>query len=168
MSRMAIATFGAALLVFASATSSVAQRGHGGGGGGGSMHSGGGGRGGGGWHGGGGGSGWHGGGHGGGWRGGHNGGSVFFGVGPGWWDPYPYWYPGGYYGGYGYGYAPPYYAPPVDVEPHEYVDQGAAPPGDDDRGAYWYYCPSSKGYYPRVRECREEWLKVVPRSADDD
>lgn len=109
---------------------------------------------------------WHGGGH------HHDGwsGSVVFGVGPGWWDPYPYWsYPPVYYGYaappyYGYGGAPYYgYAPPAEVEPPAYVQR------DDDRAQdYWYYCPSSKGYYPRVEKCREEWVRVLPRSSDDD
>ncbi|MGF1644371.1 MAG: hypothetical protein ACFCUJ_12045 [Thiotrichales bacterium] len=31
---------------------------------------------------------------------------------------------------------------------------------------YWYYCPSSKTYYPYVKECREDWLKVVPQPPD--
>jgi hypothetical protein len=92
------------------------------------------------------------------------------GVGPGWWGPYPYWsYPPVYYGYAAppyYGYAsPPYYAyaPPVDVEPPTYVQR------DDDRAQdYWYYCPGSKEYYPRVKKCREEWVRVLPRSSDDD
>jgi len=29
--------------------------------------------------------------------------------------------------------------------------------------AYWYYCPSSKGYYPSVQTCPEPWVKVPPR-----
>jgi 2-oxoglutarate decarboxylase len=29
--------------------------------------------------------------------------------------------------------------------------------------AFWYYCPSSKGYYPSVQTCPEPWVKVPPR-----
>jgi hypothetical protein len=79
-----------------------------------------------------------------GYTGGHWHGGVFVGVGPYWgpyWGGYPYW-------GYPYwGYPGPYYAypPPVVVT------------------AYWYYCPSAKGYYPTVPSCPEEWVKVPER-----
>ncbi len=186
MTRPAISAIAAAALALLVASPSFAQRGgghagggggmHGGGGGGfhgGGMHGGGGMRGGGGWHGSG---GWHGGDHHGGWHGGHHGGAdFFFGVGPGWWDPWWYGYP--YYGygypyyGYGYGYGYPYggyYPPPVaQSEPPVYVE-----PGDERRDEpraserYWYYCPSSKKYYPNVGTCREEWLRVAPRDEE--
>jgi hypothetical protein len=29
--------------------------------------------------------------------------------------------------------------------------------------SYWYYCPSARAYYPTVRTCPEEWIKVPPR-----
>jgi hypothetical protein len=28
---------------------------------------------------------------------------------------------------------------------------------------YWYYCPSSKAYYPYVKECPAGWQKVSPQ-----
>ena len=28
---------------------------------------------------------------------------------------------------------------------------------------YWYYCPSSRAYYPHVASCPEEWLRVLPQ-----
>jgi len=92
---------------------------------------------------------------------------VVVGVGPAiWWGPYPYWY-----------YPPPpyyvYSPPPVVVqEPPVYVQQPAlagppAPPAPAAQSqtveAYWYYCPSSKGYYPSVPTCPEPWVKVPPR-----
>jgi hypothetical protein len=102
---------------------------------------------------------------GGGHRGGHfHGGTrVFVGVGgPFWWwgaYPYPYYY-----------YPPPYYTytpPPVVVqEPPVYVQQDVvtSPPGSATAAqGYWYYCPSSRDYYPSVTSCPEAWIKVPPR-----
>jgi len=100
----------------------------------------------------------------------HGGTRVFVGVGPAFWYgpyPYPYWY-----------YPPPpyyvYSPPPVVVqEPPVYVQQQPvlagppAPPAPAAQSqtveAYWYYCPSSKGYYPSVPTCPEPWVKVPPR-----
>jgi hypothetical protein len=106
----------------------------------------------------------HAGGHGGGgYHGGHDGGvrsEVF--IGPGWGYPYgyPYWpYP--YYVP-----PPPYYGYPPppsydDGQAQEYMQQEPAP-----SQGYWYYCASSKAYYPQVQSCREEWIKVPPRPAN--
>jgi hypothetical protein len=104
---------------------------------------------------------WYGG-HPGRWYGGHPGwywgGPRFYGgvvIGPGWWGwPYPYWY-----------YSPNYvYAtPPAVVQgPSVYIQQEggtSTEPSDSN----WYYCPSSKAYYPNVQTCREAWVKVPPR-----
>jgi hypothetical protein len=96
---------------------------------------------------------------------------VGFGFGPWWGPPYAPW---GYY-------PPPYvgaYAPPVVVTqpapaPPVYVERNDAPPADvsepptpgpEDAGAYWYYCPGSLGYYPKVATCPEQWVKVPARS----
>ncbi|PYN94465.1 MAG: hypothetical protein DMD91_27875 [Candidatus Rokuibacteriota bacterium] len=96
----------------------------------------------------------HGGGHHGGFGHHHfvHGGTVFVGVGPIWWDPW--WY-----------YPPPYYgyaAPPIVVqEPTVYVQQQpvpSAPQGD------WYYCASTRNYYPNVPTCAEPWIRVAPRT----
>ena len=75
-------------------------------------------------------------------------------IGPGCcWGPYwgPYW--GGYYPPY-YAYAP---APVVVQEAPVYVERPAPPE------SYWYYCPSTRAYYPSVSTCNEAWLKVPPR-----
>jgi hypothetical protein len=80
---------------------------------------------------------------------------------PIWGYPYwhPYWYPWGYY-------PPPYYAyprvvvredPPVYIQRESSVAPQAAPE------SYWYYCMSSGGYYPTVKECAEPWVKVPPQ-----
>jgi len=98
------------------------------------------------------------------WRGHHHGGPRVF-VGFGAYYPYYPYYPYYYY-------PPPYYTyspPPVVVqEPPVYVQQPpqAQPqlqvsPGVPE--AFWYYCPSSKGYYPSVQNCPEPWVKVPPR-----
>jgi hypothetical protein len=97
------------------------------------------------------------------WRGHyHNGGTrVFVGFGAYYpYYPYPYYY-----------YPPPYYTyspPPVVVqEPPVYVQQpqqhSTVQPAPVAPEAFWYYCPSSRGYYPSVQTCPEPWVKVPPR-----
>lgn len=59
-------------------------------------------------------------------------------------------------------YPPYYYAPPLVIvqpppPPQVYVEQAPAP-----QQAYWYYCPTTNGYYPHVKECPAGWLKVLP------
>lgn len=66
----------------------------------------------------------------------------------------PVWGPGWY--------PPPYYYPPRVIvtqpaPPPVYVEQN--PPAQQ---AYWYYCASATAYYPYVKECPEEWQKVLP------
>jgi len=68
-------------------------------------------------------------------------------VGPSfWWDPW--WY-----------YPPPYYypQPQVAVQPAPVIVEEQRPQ------SYWYYCPSSKAYYPTAPRCPEVWIKVPPR-----
>jgi hypothetical protein len=79
----------------------------------------------------------------------HHHGRVVVGFGAYWWGPYPYWsYP---YWGY------PYPAPaPIVVQPPVYIEQ---PPS-----GVWYYCPSSRAYYPTVPTCPEPWVTVAPRA----
>lgn len=89
----------------------------------------------------------------------HGGGHVSVEVGPLWWGPWgPYWYSP--YGPYDPWYYNRY--PSVIVEePRMYVEQPQipAPPTE----GYWYYCPSSRAYYPTVPTCPEAWVKVPPR-----
>jgi hypothetical protein len=140
---------GVVALVTGLSVPAMADRGwHGGGWHGGGWHGGGGG-----WHGG----GWHGGG---GWRGG-----GWWGLGVGLGLGYtaavlsqPYYYyssPTYYYPAYGYTY------PPVQTVPvTTYPAQTSAVPTQGPSAADWYYCPSSKGYYPNVRTCRVAWQMV--------
>jgi len=76
------------------------------------------------------------------------------------------------------GTAPYYYANDVFYEqtdggyavvapPAGYVEQGDAPPAEaavppaaPAGSAMWYYCESSKTYYPYVSECKEGWKEV--------
>ena len=103
-------------------------------------------------------------------------------IGGPWYDPY--WYGYGYYGypypyyygAYGYPYyGYPYgaygaygaYPPDADAYPSysddsEYVQQEPPPDNGQYPAGYWYYCASSKGYYPTVQQCPEEWVKVPP------
>ncbi len=84
------------------------------------------------------------------WR--HGGPRVSIGFGFG-----PYWGPGwgpGYWGAPYYPYypAPAYYPAPIVVAPPaptQYVEREQPV-----QSGYWYYCETSRGYYPYVRECR--------------
>ncbi len=95
---------------------------------------------------------------GGGWHGGgfHGHGVVV--VGPGCcWGPWWGWGWGGYYPG-------PYYypQPQVVVQPAPVIIDNSQPAPAE--SSYWYYCASSKAYYPNVQNCGEAWIKVPPRS----
>ena len=94
-----------------------------------------------------------GGGHFDGHRGGHGGGfDVWFG--PGWgWDPF--FYP--YYPYYPYSY----YDQPAVVVPQQ-SEEYVLPEQQPEETSYWYYCRSSRGYYPYVKSCPGGWMKVVP------
>jgi hypothetical protein len=62
-----------------------------------------------------------------------------------------YYFPPSYY------YPPPVYyppAPPVYIEQPQYQPQSQA---------YWYYCPSSRAYYPHVQSCASGWQRVAPQ-----
>jgi hypothetical protein len=102
-----------------------------------------------------GGNGFHGGGpHSGWYRGGPAWWGLGLGLGLGWdlsyfGDPYPP-YPG---------YVYPYPPPALDVVPPPASSEGAPPPPPQQSN--WYYCESTKGYYPYVKECQEGW-RVVP------
>ena len=92
----------------------------------------------------------------------HGGARFFVGVGPAYWwgAPYPYYYP--YYPPY----YPYYYPPAVAQEPPVYVQQEpaqAVPPASTVQEGYWYFCPSSRQYYPQAASCPEAWIKVPPR-----
>jgi len=144
-----LATICAVTLLMAISGGSAVAAGRGGGGHAGGGHGGGGG--GGAWRGGAGHGNWHGHSHGY-WRGG-----VFIGLGAyGYW---PYW-------GYPYGYAypsyysyptDPYYVPPVYMEQDPMLPRNAMP---NNPGAFWYFCPDSRQYYPSVQSCPSDWQRV--------
>lgn len=86
----------------------------------------------------------------------HGRGVVVIGTGCCWgWGPW--WSYPPYYAPY-YAYAPP----PVVEEPPVYVERSERPEPPE---SYWYYCPSTKAYYPSVPSCSEAWMKVPPRPA---
>ena len=93
-----------------------------------------------------------------------HGGRARFGVyvGPSWGPSWgPYWGPGFYP-------SPFYYPPQVIVVPAApppvYIEQREAPAEvAPDTQQYWYFCGSSKGYYPYVKDCPEGWQKVLPQ-----
>jgi hypothetical protein len=91
--------------------------------------------------------------------------SVHFSFGSAWG---PYWGPR-YYGP-GYYWAPPpvYYAPPpvvvVPREPRVYVERDeVAPAAAAPSEQWWYWCASSRAYYPYVSTCSEGWQRVAPQ-----
>jgi len=51
-------------------------------------------------------------------------------------------------------------APVIESAP-VYAQQ--APENPSARG-YWYFCPSTRAYYPSVRSCSEAWVQVPPRA----
>jgi len=104
-----------------------------------------------------------------------------WGWGPGW----GWWGPGIALSGWGWGWGPGWgwgwggpgwgwggvAAPPVVLDqPSEWVQRGpeatadAEPAPASPTQGYWYYCPSSRRYYPNVKSCPEQWVPVPPRS----
>ena len=70
---------------------------------------------------------------------------------------------GSYYGGYNnYGYTYPPTIVTVPTAPPIYIQQTPAPVVQQEQINYWYYCQSSKAYYPYVRECPSGWQQVEP------
>lgn len=81
----------------------------------------------------------------------------------------------GVYFGPGFYYPPPYYYPPPVYYPQPpvviqqqapvYVEQapaGTVPQAAQQASSDWFYCPSSKTYYPYVKDCSEPWQRVSP------
>ncbi len=98
----------------------------------------------------------------------HPRGSVNFGVSIGTGYYSPGYYGPGYYSPYWYGppviySAPVYTSPPVVIQsqPPVYVERPTAT-AEAPATAYWYYCASTKSYYPYVSECAEAWQRVPP------
>jgi len=88
-------------------------------------------------------------------HGGFRGGVVVVGPGCCWG---PWW-------GWGWGWPGPVYAQPqVIVQPAPIIidnsTQGSPTPAE----SFWYFCPSTRAYYPNVSGCNEAWIKVPPRS----
>ena len=84
----------------------------------------------------------------------------------------PYRRFGGYYplGGYPAGViTSPVLASPMVLAPQTptYIQQNPAPrpPVAVQKSNYWYYCRNPEGYYPKVRECSVEWIKVPPQTS---
>jgi hypothetical protein len=56
-----------------------------------------------------------------------------------------------------------YYPAPVVVAPAgptQYVER--AEPQQQPQAGYWYYCETSRGYYPYVKDCPSGWKAVPP------
>ena len=62
--------------------------------------------------------------------------------------------------------APIYYSPLINLPltPPVYIQQSESPPLRENN--YWYYCETPAGYYPDVKDCQTEWIKVPPRLAE--
>lgn len=92
------------------------------------------------------------------WRGGHwyhgdHGGRLGW-----WWIAADMWY---FYPAPVYPYPNPYVPPAVVIE-QEPAPVVAAPPQE----TVWYYCKSSRTYYPYVSACPEGWRIVPAQPAD--
>ncbi len=84
-----------------------------------------------------------------------------------WWIVGGMWY---FYPRPMYPYPDPYTPPVVIVEqsqppvqipaPPAPPVQYAQPPAPQPQAQFWYYCESSKTYYPYAPSCKEEWKKV--------
>jgi hypothetical protein len=57
-----------------------------------------------------------------------------------------------------YDYSAPLMAPAAPVYIEQYPGQAEPQPSTD-----WYYCASTNGYYPYVKECAEGWQRVPPQ-----
>ena len=88
------------------------------------------------------------------YKGHHHHGTTFVGVGFGFAYPWS-WY--GYYPPPYYYYPGYYYPQPVayPAEPVTYVEQSA--PAQTEPAGWWYYCETSRTYYPYVKECPNGW-----------
>jgi hypothetical protein len=58
-----------------------------------------------------------------------------------------------------------FYPAPIYPYPNPYVPPVVAvtPPAPEAAPQYWYYCASSRAYYPYVTSCPEGWMQVVPQ-----
>jgi hypothetical protein len=84
---------------------------------------------------------------------GHGGFGVFIGPEFGW--------PGYYGSAY---YSPYYYDSPVYVDQEDTVAPVPQPSATRQQpDNWWYYCQRTQSYYPYVKECAEEWLRVAPQ-----
>lgn len=52
---------------------------------------------------------------------------------------------------------------PVVVAPAPVIESAPVYAEQAPQG-YWYYCVSSRAYYPSVQTCAEAWVKVPPRA----
>lgn len=70
----------------------------------------------------------------------------------------PYWGPAWgpwYYPAPAYYFAPVVVAPPAPVQ---YIERSEPAM----QSGYWYYCETSRGYYPYVKDCPSGWKAVPP------
>jgi hypothetical protein len=123
--------------------------------------------------------------YGGGWRGygyGYRPWAPYWGAGWGWgWGGWGWgvgWYPGWYPGYWGWSVGAPVVIAPSDgawVLPPSagsvYIERDAetttnvpAAPQAQPSAQWWYWCASSRAYYPYVETCAEGWQRIEPRT----
>lgn len=96
----------------------------------------------------------------------------------GFYGNFSYGWPSYYYRPYGYwnsyywpAFSPVIYPPVVVVptEPSVYIQQPQTSrvisSSTSANTEYWYYCENPAGYYPEVQNCSDDWIRVLPRSA---
>src|SRR5262245_57662271 len=52
---------------------------------------------------------------------------------------------------------------PLGVAPAPVIESAPVYAEHEPPQGYWYYCASSRAYYPSVETCAEAWVKVPPR-----
>lgn len=58
--------------------------------------------------------------------------------------------------------APTYYSPLINLPTSPiYIQQSESTIIQENK--YWYYCDFPIGYYPNIKVCQTEWIKVPPR-----
>src|SRR5437879_3472224 len=84
-------------------------------------------------------------------------GSLFIAVAP----SYAWWHRGWW--GPGFWVVAPAPAA-VFVTPAAVIESAPVYAEQESPQGYWYFCPSSRAYYPSVQSCSEAWVKVPPQA----
>ena len=62
--------------------------------------------------------------------------------------------------------APIYYSPLINLPLAQPIYIQQIEPTIVQENQYWYYCEKPAGYYPKVKECQTEWIRVPPQPTE--